>query len=227
MLDFFQAGSITVQSLTGVGQSPDPCENVAAPPTVVYLELQSEDAKMPDETPAQLYFLPKQGRWRGVVTFRVTSWRRFLASPMSWLERLGVVSMAVLPTALGATRIETTVDYNRQEVVHTTQLSKWGMVFFRSTEHFVFHDNGRDLAVRGEQRLWPTWRAQQYRDSRGQIDEAGACASYVFSVVGTTLHQRTEPAGEGLQVYQNTDWSASEFLLHRVSASVSSAGASG
>lgn len=180
---------------------------------------------MPDDTPTQLYFLPKQGRWRGVLTFRVTDWRRFLASPMSWLERLGVLSMALLPKALGATRIETTVDCARTEVVHTTQLSKWGMAFFRSTEHFVLHDNGRDFAVRGEQRLWPTWSAQEYRDSHGQVDAAGERASYVFSVLGTVLSQRTEPAGEGLQIYQNTDWSDSEFLLHRVSAAVSPAGA--
>lgn len=172
---------------------------------------------MPGDMPTQMYFLPKQGRWRGVLRFRVTNWRQFWATPMRWLERLGVLSMALLPKALGATWIETTVDSARAEVVHTTQISKWGMVFFRSTERFALHNNGRDFTVRGEQRLWPTWSAEEYRDSHGQVDEAGACASYVFSVLGGVLRQRTEPAGEDLRAYQTTDWSHSEFLLRRVS----------
>lgn len=172
---------------------------------------------MPNDTPMLRYFLPKQGRWRGVLKFRVTSWQRFFAAPMSWLERLSVVSMALFPEALGATRVETTVDCAPTEVVHTTQISKWGRVFFRSTERFAFTANGRDFPVSGEQRLWPTWRAQQYRDSHGQIDEAGLCASYVFFILSAELKQRTEPAGEGLQISQSTAWSDSSFLLRRVS----------
>lgn len=170
-----------------------------------------------DNLPTRVYFLPKQGRWRGVLRFRVTSWRRFWAAPMRGLERLGVLAMALLPQALGATRVETTVDYSPAEVIHTTQLSKWGMVYFRSVERFIFHDNGRDFTVRGEQRQWPTWIAEEYRDSHGQVDETGARASYVFSMLGGVLHQRSEPVGAELQFYQTTDWSSSEFLLRQVS----------
>lgn len=180
----------------------------------------SDPASQSPELPNHAYYRPLHGRWRSPFQFEVTHWGAFWACPMGLMDRLRVLSMTAAPRLFGPLTIETEVDYATRgaqgEVIHKTRITKWGATFLRSDETFSLHKNGRDLAVRGEQRLWPTpWRVQEFVGGHASIDESGTRATYVLPLLGTQMRQTTQVEQDGVRITQETEWSRGVQMLRR------------
>ena len=180
---------------------------------------------MPRETrPNHRYFQTTHGFWRSRFHFGITSWSAFWACPMAWMDRLRVVSMVLTPKLIGSLYIRTQVDYetagpSRGEVLHTTEIVKWGLTMMRSHETFVLDDNGRDIKIHGQQWFWPTlWRARPFADSPCRINEEGTEGRYSFSWFGTRLEQTTAITPSAARIEMRTAWSLGVQELRRVEA---------
>lgn len=152
------------------------------------------------------------------MRFVITDWGAFFSAPLIRWDRWTTLSIALLPKLLGLVEIETTVDYASRgaqgEVDHTTKLSKWGKVLFRSSEVVKLLANGTDFTLRGEQRYWPGWKVRDFGAGRGAVDDQGLRAHYLFEGLGTQVCQETQPREDGaLWVIQRTAWSRAEFEL--------------
>ena len=169
------------------------------------------------DTPFSRYFTPKQGQWSGAFHFTLTRWRALLSSPVGLFDRVSVLSLAALCGLFGPLSIETSVEVARLhqgEVLHTTRISRWGLTLYRSVERFLVDTDGRRLKVEGEQWSLPwRWRPRRYQESRGEISEDGARASYLLSWLGASLRQESTPEGPRLRFTQDTDWSHADFIL--------------
>lgn len=136
---------------------------------------------------------------------------------MSVLDRIRVVLLVTWPKVIGRFWIDTEVVHSPVgEVRHTTRIHKWGITLFDSRELFRLDPKGRELAVSGEQRIWPTrWRTRGFGDSHGQIDETATRASYEFEWFGTRLRQTGEIVGEGVVLTMDTGWARGVQHLQR------------
>lgn len=169
------------------------------------------------EPPSHAYFRPKHGRWAGEYVFAVESLRALFAGAMGRQDKIGFAALGLLCRVLGALRIETTVDASallEGRVHHTTRISKWGIPLQSSEESFALGADGRTLAVTGAVRTVPLWwLARPYRDSRGEVDEAGQCASYELAWSGSKIVQRSTPDGDALGFVQEADGCRATFVL--------------
>jgi len=118
--------------------------------------------RMQAEAPNWAYFRAVAGRWGGPLDFAITDWRAFRAARMPLGDRLSLLAMASLTRVVGAFQLETGVDVasgaSRDEVVHTTRVSKWGVTLLRSVDTLRLDRNGRDMTMRIELGLWPALR---------------------------------------------------------------------
>lgn len=171
-------------------------------------------------SPSHAYYRACEGRWQGPLDLVITDPAAFNACTMSWLDRMRVRSMLLGARWTGPFVFRTTVDYasrgERGEVLHTTQICKWGAVFFDSREILTLAENGRDFTLRGELRLSPTawWRSRVVEGS-GQVDETGTRATYDFPWFGTHIRQTTLRLGDLVEVTQETPWSRGVQRLRR------------
>jgi hypothetical protein len=161
-------------------------------------------------TPHHQYFATNHGRWGCTFDFRVTDWSAFWATPMSWTDRLQVVSMALVPRVIGALRFETEVvhDPASEVVVHRTWVRKWGLALLDSEEQFTLLDDGRSMAISGVRRTAPTWIAETFGATFAEVAESGSEASYRFPWFGTEIVQTTRNVrGGGCDITQRTPFS--------------------
>lgn len=176
---------------------------------------------MPGAGPSHDYYRACEGRWECPFELVITDPAAFRASAMRWLDRLRIRSMRLGARLGGPFLFRTTVDYagrgERGEVLHTTQICKWGAVFFDSREVLTLAANGRDFALRGELRQSPTswWRSHTFEGS-GQVDETGTRATYDFPWFGTHIRQTTVRLGDLVEVTQETPWSRGVQRLRRL-----------
>src|SRR5512143_3721694 len=100
---------------------------------------------MTSEPPNRAYYRSVEGRWSGPLDLAITDWRAFRASAMGLADRLRVLSMIVAARVVGPCRLDTTVDASgattRDEVIHTTRVTKWGVTFMRSVERIALAGN--------------------------------------------------------------------------------------
>src|SRR5436190_914527 len=110
--------------------------------------------------PNRAYYSSVAGEWSGTLDLTITDWAAFRASPMSAADRLRVVSMLLTARLLGPCRLETSVDASaadRDHIVHTTRVRKWGMTLLRSIERISLAADGRDASMRIEMQVAPLW----------------------------------------------------------------------
>jgi hypothetical protein len=177
---------------------------------------------MSAERPNRTYYRSVEGAWCGPLDLVITDWAAFRACPMSLLDRVRLLSMALSSRLVGPARLETTVDASggaaRDEVVHTTRVSKWGLTFMRTTEWLALAPNGRDLTMRIELRLAPTpWRVRVIPPSPARVDETASRASYRFPWFGTEMRQEAERSADGgtVTLTQETAFSRGVQVLRR------------
>ncbi|MBI4510863.1 MAG: hypothetical protein HY698_14620 [Deltaproteobacteria bacterium] len=174
------------------------------------------------DRPNYRYYRANHGRWRGALALAITDWRAFFACRMSVLDRLRAISMSLVPKLLGPLCMETSVDYHASaerdgEVRHTTRVSKWGLTLFRGEEILVLAENGRDVALRGVQRHFPTpWIVRGLGDACASVDEPGTRARYELEFLGAPLHQTGEIVAGGVRITQETEFSRAVVLLRRI-----------
>ena len=176
---------------------------------------------MSPEPPNRAYYRSVEGHWSGPLDLAITDWRAFRVCPMGLADRLRVLSMVLTARLLGPCRLNTSVDASgaaRDEVVHTTRVSKWGVTLMRSVERIALAANGRDVTMQIEMRLAPTlWRARIEPGSPALVDASGRRASYRFTWFGTEMRQEAErsPDGGTVTLTQLTDFSRGVQVLRR------------
>jgi len=175
---------------------------------------------MPGNLPSHAYFRANHGRWESPFRFVLTDWAAFWWTPMGFLDRLRVLSMAWLPKLLGPLHIETSVDYeSRGElgvVIHTTRLKKAGLTLYDAIETFTLDDNGKDVAIVREQRFSPALSYdREVGERRAEVEPSATRAVYEFPFMGARMRQVGAIDGHGVRLVQETAWSRAEFFLHR------------
>lgn len=177
--------------------------------------------RMTVDPPHRAYYRSVAGQWRGSVDLAITDWAAFRRSGISIVDRLRLVSMLATARLLGPCRLDTSVDASRADrdhIVHTTRVSKWGMTLLQSVEHIALAPGGRDATMRVEMRLAPTlWRTRVETDTPVTVDAAGSGASYRFTWFGTEMRQEALRSDDGQQVVliQTTRFSRGEQRLRR------------
>jgi len=174
------------------------------------------------EPPNLAYYRAVEGAWAAPLEFVVTDWRAFWAGPMGLIDRLSLLAMLCTSRLFGAFLIETSVDATtataRDQVIHTTRVTKWGMTLLRSTETLSLSPNGRDLSMRIELRVWPTrWRVRAAPPAPATVDATAHHATYRFPWFGTEMRQRAERSADGSTVTltQETDFLRGVQVLRR------------
>jgi hypothetical protein len=178
--------------------------------------------RMQAEAPNWTYFRAVAGRWGGPLDFAITDWRAFRAARMPLGDRLSLLAMAWLTRLVGACQLDTGVDVAsgaaRDEVVHTTRVSKWGVTLMRSVDTLRLDRNGRDMTMRIELGLWPALRrARVAAETPAAVDASGLWASYRFPWFGVEMRQRGERSADGCTVTltQETSFSRGVQVLRR------------
>ena len=115
---------------------------------------------LPD-TPQHRYFRAKEGHWAGKIRFGVTDLDGLKASSVRWADKWSFRSMS-LASRLSGLVMRTTVDYasggDRNEVLHTTRVSNFGVPVYRSAETIFLGDDGRNFRLGGREAFFPFLR---------------------------------------------------------------------
>lgn len=173
------------------------------------------------DPPHRAYYRSVAGHWRGRLDLAITDWTAFRASPLSGADRLRLLSMLLAARLLGPCRLETSVDASgadRDHVVHTTRVTKWGMTLMRSVEHIALAADGRGARMRIEMHLAPAlWRSRVESDTPVVVTAAGDGASYRFAWLGAAMRQEAARSADGNQVRltQTTAFSRGVQVLQR------------
>jgi len=162
------------------------------------------------------YFRAKEGHWRGKVRFEITDSQQLWASPLRWLDKWSMRSIA-LASRLTNLVLSTTVDYSgqghRSEVLHTTRMSNLGVTLFRSRETIQLDDDGHSFRMTGTQAFFPRlWKATEWA-AHGAVAQDHDGAVYHIPFFGVGMEQHTRMTLHGLDVIQTTPFSRASILL--------------
>ena len=111
--------------------------------------------------------------------------------------------------------LRTTVDYasgDRNEVLHTTRVSNFGVPVYRSAETFFLGDDGHSFRIEGREAFCPFLRRTAWTGS-GEVATDHDGASYRVPVFGLTMEQDTRMTADGLEVTQRTPFTHADILL--------------
>ncbi len=163
---------------------------------------------MPSDAPSHRYYRLLHGRWSGSFAFVVVRQEAWRALPL--FERVRFSLFALVCRWFGPASMRTTLDYatagDRDEVGHTTRMSKWGIPLYGSAESIHLGADGRSFVVRGS----------PLGEAAGEVEPSGDGAVYrVPWFGGCTLVQRTRVVPDGVAITQDTPWSHAEVTLVR------------
>lgn len=119
----------------------------------------------------------------------------------------------LLARVAGSLRMDTTLAAAGPGFVHTTRVSKLGLLVYETSERIVLGADGRSLRMSGEQR--PRVGPAEPYEATGVIDETATCAEYRIPWMGAEMVQSTAVVQEGLELRQETPWSRGYVLLAR------------
>ena len=167
--------------------------------------------------PNRLYYQLCVGHWQAPFAFRLTSLRALWASPLQLHHKLGMLGMAMMLRLGLRPVLRTSVTLlGETEAVHTTDVYVLGLRSFGSTETITLDANGRDGALRGEQRVAPLWWLAVPCTGTVQISEAADAAHYKLQWLGDALEQRTLRSADTVDLEQHTSWFHGRQRLQRV-----------
>lgn len=132
-----------------------------------------------------------------------------------------ILNFFLLSRLPGTQWLKTSLDYhysgpNRNKVLHTTQVTQWGLVLMKSSEVFRLHDNGQDVLIEGLQRFFPFyWQSKDYKNSHCRINLEGTKASYHLTWFGLPLDQSTEFKDGELEIRMDLGWAKTAQILRR------------
>lgn len=169
---------------------------------------------LPD-APHHCYFQAKEGRWRGKIRFELTDPRGLRASSLPLADKWSLRSLS-LASRLSALVLTTTVDYasrgDQNEVLHTTQVTNFGVPVYRSAETISLKDDGRSFSVEGREAFFPfLWHSDWAATGEVAADRDGA--AYRIPCFGLTMEQETRMTAEGLEITQRTAFTRASILL--------------
>lgn len=173
-------------------------------------------------TPSQRYYGSAHGRWTGTVDFRITDWRAFFAAPMGLLDKLSIAMVALLPSRLLGSRIDTRVlclpDREAPtRMVHRIWLSQLGRVVYRTEEDFDLHPDGRSLTILMTEYAVPRLSVPRVgAPSPGEVEDDAAHAHYSLPWYGTTVDVRTHLTPTTCEIAVTTPWARGVQRVRKV-----------
>ena len=151
--------------------------------------------------------------------FRIESWRRFWEAKLGFINRLTLLSLACASRMGIRVWIKTTMDAENAEagqVIHTTEIGKFGIAFYASREVFELEPDGESIRLSRVQRVWPFKSRRMPEDfGSGRVKADARGATYDWLWYDRRMTQTTEKDGQGLQLQQVSDWSSAHVFLTR------------
>ncbi|RSS75641.1 hypothetical protein [Streptomyces sp. WAC06614] len=156
------------------------------------MTMESEGTPRRTDAPNRVYYFTiGTGTWHGTATFRVTSWRRFLRSPIGVTNKLLVTTMHLIERLTGPLRQESTIvakpdveEFGRADNV--VRMTKFGVTLYLLEEQYVLNGNGTGVTVRGHERLGPVpglfTRTLTYS---AEVHDDGMAATYRMPLLGS------------------------------------------
>jgi hypothetical protein len=159
------------------------------------------------------YFMAKEGHWRGKIRFTITDREGLRASSVRWADKWSFRSLSTASRLSGLV-LSTTVDHrgDRNEVLHTTRVSNFGVPVYHSDETIFLDDDGRSFRVEGREAFFPFLRRTDWTGS-GEVSTDHDGALYRIPVFGLTMEQETRMTADGLQTTQRTAFTRADILL--------------
>ena len=137
------------------------------------------------------YFDVGAGVWRGSFLFRVTSWRRLLASGIGFKDRSLAAAMAVLTRVVGRATIDSQIWPHPGEGAFGTarnhvRIHRLGLTLYLLDEVYTLDPDGRSVGVEARERFGPI--SFLFRNSKrhpAEIDDHGLGSTYYFPLLGS------------------------------------------
>jgi hypothetical protein len=149
------------------------------------------------------YYCRCEGVWVCRLDFRVSNWRAFWQQPMPAIERLQVLTTALLPKVLGALTLRTSV-FVRSEVhvVHTTQIQKWGLTILDGIDELTLEADAVQITCRHRS----LGRVVEFQGSARYDTVAEAMQYSLEPWFGTVLSQTGAWRDGKFTLKQSTPW---------------------
>jgi len=161
------------------------------------------------------YFRHHQGHWQGRYHFSICNWSVFWQARLSLMERLQLLSLALLPFLSLKTQVEAE---KAGAVVHRTWLEIAGICCFKSVETLYLHPDGRNLHSKQVQQLWPGFKSLPETTGTGWILPDGTGMVYDWHWYDRRMKQRSRILPDGLELQQSSDYSHAHVILQRTPA---------
>ena len=170
--------------------------------------------------PSMMYYRAVEGRWSGPLVFSAARNAAFVRARAPWIDRARARVLALLARLGLRLLMQTSVDASsriaRNEVVHTTRLSKWGLTLYESTELLTLELNGRDVLITRRERVAPSRRfSEQDGHCRAEVEASSLCARYFIPFFGGVLRQTARIEFGCVRLVQEADVMRGTALLVR------------
>jgi len=164
----------------------------------------------------EIYFQRNRGSWDWQMDFRVSSYRRLWKSQLSLLNKIRMSAFALAQTFLGPFEMWTHIDIPQgsPSVQHSTRMTKWGFLFYRSEKTFLLDDDGFGIRLEGVEYFWPLeFKAVPFSPSRGVVDSSTTRASYQMPLAGTACECQAYLGPSEGYIDVATPWLKGRFTL--------------
>jgi len=188
--------------------------------------MSSGDSAAEEATPDnhRYYFDTGVGYWAGTFTFEITDWGAFRDARIGPVNRLLVLSMALVTTLLGDARITSLLEgYPESEpagvVTNEVRITKWGLTLYLLRERYVMHPDGRGVTVDSTERFGPVpFLFTVEKAHPAEVVDGGSRAIYYMPLLGTDWvgRYRVSECGERIESVLTCGWGEGREVIERV-----------
>jgi hypothetical protein len=170
--------------------------------------------------PSLMYYRAVEGSWSGSITFSAARNSDIADARAPFMDRVRARVLALFARVGLKARLQTSVDATsriaRNEVVHTTRISKWGLALYESEEIFTLDPNGRDVLVARRERILPSRVfIEQDRHSRAEVADTSLSARYFLPFFGGVMRQTASVEFGCVRLVQEAEVMRATALLVR------------
>lgn len=178
-----------------------------------------------DSANHRYYFDTGVGYWIGTFSFAVTDWQGFLKDTLGLVDRLLVLSMALLMRLSGDARITSFLEGFPDEkpagvVTNTVRITKWGVTLYLLHERYLMHPDGRGVTVDSKERFGPVpFLFSVTKAHAAEVVDNGTHATYYMPLLGTDWvgEYHVAATGDRIRSTLTCDWAEATEDITRVS----------
>lgn len=162
--------------------------------------------------PHETYYRACVGRWHAPFRGRVSDFdalRRAIGSA----DAITYLLLCAWPAWLARPWIRTSVAFEAEEWVHTTEIAWLGLPLMQTRETLQLGEDGRSFTLRGCARFPALpWRREEIR-GEGHVDEDGLRAHYRLHFMGAEMAQTGQRRPDGATLTQSLPGFEAEQVL--------------